>query len=260
MRSQWEIYDLMLDYSSTDKAVEEVLIGVNWTLCHAGGMGLSRTLADRHWKRDWTGDLVRRPLCELAGWIRKWDRQHAAIGMASLNAALNSRTDLLDDAETLIKGRDAVGAIFQWFHPRMRGQRVMVVGEGDPGFPWDDAGLHFLPTHAGALSPRCEQQVSAAQWLFISDDCIADKTLPRLLELASDAKVVLFGAGVPWLREFREFGVDYLAGAQIDKAKELRLAIAEGAEPELVNGAIHYRITALDKAVPCYSDRRVAAG
>lgn len=239
------LYDLLLDRIVAATPVEEVLIGRHWTLCRAGGIGLGATPADGG-VRPWHGRLAGRSVHELTSWVRSWNRLQAAVGMAAINASLQGDgPGDMPPPVAVVKGRSAAGAVLDWFRPQLRGARTVVVGD-IPGLV-SAAGLDvtWLPGRGGALEPACEQALPQAEWVFVADHTLADKTLPRVLELAAGAKVVLMGPGVPWLPELSAFGIDYLAGIAFDEPGPLRHTIAEGGDLNALDAHLHYRIAAI---------------
>lgn len=96
-----EIYDLLLDSSKTDIPVEEILIGLTWTMCKAEGIGLCMSPGTPTRTLSWSGTLTNKAIAEVASWIHSWDSYQATVAMAAINAAINSRSSLLEKAEPL---------------------------------------------------------------------------------------------------------------------------------------------------------------
>jgi uncharacterized protein (DUF4213/DUF364 family) len=78
--------------------------------------------------------------------------------------------------------------------------------------------------------------------VFLTASAIANKTLPRLLELSRRAQVVLMGPSVPWLAEWADFGVDYLAGVRVRACDALWQVAAEGGGTRIFQEAVEYRV------------------
>lgn len=249
MSKPWALYDLLLDRVSAGGGVEEVTIGLTWTLCRAEGIGLAmspgvltRTLA-------WPGTLVGRDVAELATWVRSWDPHQAAVGMAAVNAAINHRSALMGDAAVLEPEGPGNLAVFEWFLPRLRGKRVVVVGRY-PGLEryaqqMDLTVLERNPGQGDLPDPACEYLLPEAEWVFLTASAIPNKTFPRLAQLARDANLVLSGPTVPWLPELADFGVDFLAGVQVTAPAVLRQTVAEGGGTRIFEQGVQYRIVDL---------------
>lgn len=253
MGARDELYDLLLDYSNLQIEVERVLLGLNWTLCQAGSSGIAETVGGGQWRSDSSVPLAGRTVAELSLWLRKWDRQQAAIGLAAINAAINSEADMVYREAALFRGSQALSNAMEWFVPHLYGHKVAVIAADNPfARVRERLDLTLLPGREGALHPAADVMLDKAQWVFVSGQSVADKTLPRVLELAADAKVVLYGPQVPWVEEWRNFGVDFLLGSQIDDQSGLYHTIAEGGIIDALPQAVSYRVCDLH-ALPALS-------
>lgn len=242
MNRHEELYDLLLDYAKLDCEVEQLLVGWNWTICRAGSVGISTTRPKGE-----AGDgmpLKGRSLAELALWLRKWDHHQASIGLAAVNTAINREADMVYREGGLFKGRQALQSSIDWFRPQISGEKVVVAGKAADYFKKGSVASLELPA---AIPPHAPHLLRKADWVFLPAETVADKTLPRLLELSADARVVLYGAETPWLDEWREFGVDYLVGSQIDDAELLTTLIAEGNGAQSMSEALSWRVIDLAK-------------
>lgn len=243
MNRHEELYDLLLDYSKLETEVEQLLVGWNWTVCRAGSVGMAVT---RPQSEPGEGlPLKGRSLAELALWLRKWDHHQASIGLAAVNSAINREADMVYREGGLFKGRQALQAGFEWFRPLVKGKRVVVAGNGAGYFKEGSVASLELPA---AIPPHAPHLLRKAEWVFLPAETVADKTLPRLLELSEEATVVLYGAETPWLDEWRDFGVDYLIGSQIDDADMLTTLIAEGNGAQSLSEALSWRVIDLTRA------------
>ena len=246
------IYELLLDYANLQIEVERVLVGLNWTLCQAGSLGVAETTGGGQWRSEIHTPLVGRPLAELSLWLRKWDRQQAAIGLAAVNAAINSEADMVYLEGALFRGRQALANALEWFVPRLHGHKVAIIGTVNPfARHHERLDLTHLPNSAGALHPATEVMLANAEWVFVDGQSVADKTLPRVLELAKDARIVLYGPQVPWLEEWQTFGVDFLIGSQIDSHTALYDTISEGGDINSLPQAVSYRVCDLAALQAC---------
>lgn len=237
------IYELLLDYANLEVEVERVLVGVNWTLCQAGDYGIAATIAGPGGGSEFDSPLAGRTLAELSLWLRKWDRQQASIGLAAVNAAVNGEADMVYHEGALFRGRFALRNALEWFVPSLCGRKVAVIGTNNPFVHCHElTEVTHLPNRDGGLHPATETVLERADWLFVDGQAVADKTLPRVLELTPKARTVLYGPQIPWLEEWRDFGIDYLLGSQIDHHDHLYSTIAEGGELRTLYQAISYRV------------------
>ena len=81
-----------------------------------------------------------------------------------------------------------------------------------------------------------------ADYVFVTASAIANKTLPRLLELSQRARVVLMGPSLPWLADWADFGVDYLAGVVVKDSAAVWETAAEGGGTRLFGAGVEYRL------------------
>lgn len=241
------LYEMLLDYADLIIPVEHLQVGIHWTLCQAGSLGVAATFVGH------SGSAVQHPLAgrslaELSRWLRHWDHRQAGIGLAAVNAAINREADMVYAEGALFKGPRAAQACFDWFLPLVQGQRCVVLGDKSPfSWPLSTDTCHLLPVYQGALPAEAEYLLPRADWVFIPAQTIADKTLPRILELAGDARCVLYGPETPWLDEWQDFGIDYLMGIQIDDAPLLRQQVAEAGDIAQLGQAISYRLVSLNR-------------
>ena len=78
--------------------------------------------------------------------------------------------------------------------------------------------------------------------MFITASSLANKTLPRLLDLAWGREVVLMGPSLPWVEQWRDFGVTHLAGVATCNNDVLWQVVAEGGGTRLFAEAVEYRL------------------
>lgn len=246
----WEVYERLLSAVNADEAIDEVLIGLTWTLCRtASGVGLAMSpgLATR--TLSWPGTLVGRSVAELANWLCDWDPYRATVGMAALNAAINTSSDLPQRALPIKAVGPSNLAVFEYFADQMVGQRVVVIGRY-PGLEsyvqrFDFTVLERQPGAQDLPDAASEYLLADADWVFITATTLINKTFPRLACLAGSARLVLMGPTVPWLYDLVEFGVDYLAGVQVNNVEKLRQTIAEGGGTRIFDTDLQYRVVDL---------------
>lgn len=248
----WSVYDLLLDrVAGADDPAEEVVMGLVWTLCRSPrGTGLAMTPAAAPRTLPWPGTLVGQPLADLAARLRDWDPHAASLGLAAVNAVINTPDNpLLARARPLVGAGPGNLAVFAHFLPLLGGRRVVVIGRY-PGLETLTAGADLVVLErqpgAGDLpDPACEYLLPEADWVFLTASSLANKTFPRLAELARNATTVLMGPGTPWLAELAEFGIDYLAGVQVTDPEQLRRTVAEGGGTRLFEGGAGYALAPL---------------
>jgi len=244
MNKPQRVYELLLDHATSDSIAEAVNIGLVWTLCKAGhcGLAMSPQLPTR--TLQWSGTLVGKSLRELCAWINEWDAYQATVGMAAINAAINSQ--VLPAGIGLTAGNLAV---FEYFLPQLIGKKVVVIGR----YPhieryaeqFDLKIIERQPTANDYPDSACEYLLADADWVFLTATSLINKTFPRLAELAQHASTVLIGSTTPWLTQLADFAIDYLAGVEIIDAEKLQQTIAEGGGVRIFETGVRYRVVDL---------------
>jgi uncharacterized protein len=242
------IYELLLDYASTDAEVSDVTIGLVWTVCKAQHMGLAMSPGTPTRTLLWPGTIVGKTLGELATWINDWEPYKATVGMAAINCSLNRYA--LPSGITLMPAADNANlVVFDYFLPQLQGKKVVVIGRY-PGIETyaEQFNLRIIerqPVANDYPDPACEFLLPEADWVFLTASSITNKTFSRLAELAQHATTVLMGPTVPWLPEIHEFGIDYLAGVEVIDPIKLTQTVEEGGGVRIFDHALRYRIVDL---------------
>lgn len=245
------IYELLLDYASNDTPINQINIGLVWTVCKAQHLGLAMSPGIPTRTLPWSGTLAGKTLSELAGWITEWEPYKATVAMAAINCSLN-RYELPAGITLLPTPENANLAVFEHFLPRLYGKKVVVVGRY-PGIEHyaeliDLRILERQPGHHDYPDSACEYILPDADWVFLTASSITNKTFPRLAELAQHAITVLMGPTVPWLPELHNFAINYLAGIEIIDPEKLYQTVAEGGGVRIFENAVRYRIVDLTPA------------
>lgn len=246
-----DLYDLLIERASSSAPVRRLLLGLNWSVAEVEACGLcfspteaSRTLA-------WPGTVAGRAAAEVVPWIRSPEPAEAAAGVAVINAALNHiENGCLGRARPLSgSGGPPHLRVFAHFKADVRGANVVVVGRY-PGLDalWDPRDYVCLERRSlpGTLPESAAEQVlPRADWVFLTASSLANHTLPRLLRLSRGARVVLMGPSVPWMAEWSDFGVHFLAGVAVRDAGALLQIAAEGGGTRIFDHAVEYRLIQL---------------
>ncbi len=251
MNNPQDIYDLLIDYGNKDTYVKEILIGLTWTLCEAEGIGLCMSPAIPTRTLSWSGTLVNKQIKELCLWLRSWNPYQATVAMAAINAIINTNSPLPQQAIVLPPSASANLAVFDYFIPQLRGKRVSVIGRY-PGLNRyeQDMTINVIelnPTGNDFPASASEYLLPESDWVFLTATSIPNKTFPRLVELSRQANLVLMGPTLPWLAEFAELGVNYLAGITVTNPRELRQTIAEGGGVRIFDTGVQYRLLELNQ-------------
>jgi uncharacterized protein (DUF4213/DUF364 family) len=244
------IYELLLDSCNSAARVDDLIIGLVWTLCRNSdkGVGLAMSPGLPTRTLSWPGSLKGKPLVDLAAWILQWDPYQATVAMAAINSCLNSRP-LPESVVVEHDGEQANLAVFDHFLLQLLGKNVVVIGH----YPGIERYQHLMqlcviekqPSGGDLPDAAAEFLLPNAEWVFLTASSIPNKSFPRLAELAENAKTVLMGPTVPWLPQLHEFGIDYLAGIEITDAEDLYHTAAQGGGVRIFSHGLRYRIAEL---------------
>ena len=241
-----KIYRCLLEkLSDIDKPAEKIIIGLTWTLAKFGNSyGLAMSPGYKSRTLPWSGDLCKRPIGEIAHWVKSWNGFESSVGMACINAAINAESEILQLAESVVATDSGNLSVFEHFLPKMKGKKVVVVGRY-PGLEKIEKQLDLIvlernPGENDLPDPACEYVIPDADWVFLSATSIINKTFPRLAELSLNANLVLMGPSLPWIEQLSEFGVDYLAGVRVVDDISLLSTVMEGGGVRLFDRAVEY--------------------
>lgn len=242
-----DIYAQLLAGVPESAVIKRVLLGLSWSAVEVDGYGVGLCFSPLQVARtlSWPGTLAGRKACDLGSWINHWDAAEAVIGQATINAVLNHASPLSDSAQLLSAPQwPAHLQVFGHFAPQLTGQNVVVIGH----YPGLEKFCELFRYTCIERNPRpgdlpdtaAEYLLPEADWVFITATSLANKTLPRLLQLAADATVVLMGPSLPWAAKWQDYGVDYLAGIRIMDEQALWQVIAEGGGTRLFDRVVRY--------------------
>jgi len=253
MVREMDLYGLLEERAKQAPAAfaDEVLLGLSWTLARVGAeVGLCFAPGSAPRTLEFPGTLRGRPAVELAAWLRSDDPHQAAVGGAVTNALIQSTSSCVAAAQLLQEPAPQHLQVFAHFRKRCEGSRIVVIGKY-PGLDelWADVPYDCIERrNYSDVQPEsaAEHLLPRADWVFLTGSSISNKTLPKLLALSAGAQVVLMGPSVPWLREFADFGVDYLAGVCATSAERLSDVVGEGGGTQIfATGAVRYHALAL---------------
>jgi uncharacterized protein len=246
----WDLYDRLIARARSAEPVRRLMLGLNWTIAQVQASGLCFSPVDPPRTMSFPGTLTGRGAQELVPWIRSFDPCEAAIGCALINAVVNDHANrCILSAESLVSSVPPHLRVFAKFGTEIQGANVVVVGRY-PGLEelWRGRDYTCLERRGsvGTLpDTAAEYLLPQADWVFLTASALANKTLPRLLELSRSAKVVLMGPSLPWIEEWADFGVDFLAGVAIRDAEKLEQIVAEGGGTRIFESAVEYRLLRL---------------
>ncbi|MCG8611906.1 MAG: DUF364 domain-containing protein [Pseudomonadales bacterium] len=254
-----------------NKKIDFVCIGTTWILIQVeGGTGVAMNLSPASRTVEWSGTLQGRPCMEIIEWVYSWNHLQSGIGLACINALLNGpENPLCQNANpNLVPGGAGSGgkrlngaegltgqgnlSVFDYFSPQLSGARIVVIGRY-PGLQVSLSGLDYVVLERESTvddlpDTAAEYLIPKADWLFLTATALINKSLPRLIEIASRSSnltTVLMGPSMPWSGLWRNLGIDYLAGVGITDPAALKHTILQGGGMRIFEGGVHYRLNRL---------------
>lgn len=246
----WELYERLIEPIPDDVPVDEILVGTSCTMVRAGGAAGAaanqrlesrpRILGEGEWEQELTWR-------QAASLINSWNFLEAGIGAAAINAYYN-RKDVLMNGIAAYEGVKILESCDTFAAPGdgLAGKKVATIGHFHYAERYlKKAGELFVlerdPREGDYPDTACEYILPGMDYIYITGFTLVNKTLPRLLELGKNARVVLVGPSVPMAPVLFEFGVRELAGTLItDTAKTERL-VRFGSHRAVVRSGIPVR-------------------
>jgi uncharacterized protein (DUF4213/DUF364 family) len=236
----WEIYDELIAEVPTDLRVIECLVGMHWTLIRskATGMALTPSGPKQYGKQGSSiisgiGEhIAGMSVRKLAEYVKSWNPYEATLGLAAINSAFNSPQQVEALSGYPVSNQPQVSA-FVYYGNLVRDKKVAVVGH----FPdLDELSklcrltiLERNPGEGDLPDPACEYVLPSQDYAFITGTALINKTLPRLLELSSNAYTFLVGPSTPFAPLLFHHGIRTLAGTVVVEAESVWQAAKDGA-------------------------------
>lgn len=245
-------YNFIRQAAQIDGTIEQVQIGLTWTSCKARvqgriSCGFAMSPAEKTRLLSWPGTLAGKSIQDLSGQLLSWDNFEATIALAACNAAINcADNSLMQAAKPLPCSEHPHLAVFNYFRPWLVGQKVVIIGR----YPHMDKVLKGIDYQVLERAPQqddlpdsaAEFLLPTADWVFITSTSIINKTFPRLSELSKNAVSVLMGPSTPWLGQFSQCDIDFLAGVvPVNTEKAVQIA-AEGGGIALFGEGVGYAL------------------
>jgi uncharacterized protein (DUF4213/DUF364 family) len=232
----WELYDELIAAVPEEVRVEECVAGLNWFLVRSIGTGVAMRLGEIDEPIREAGNIAGMRLRDLAGWIKSWNWYEAALGLAAINSALNASHVVAKNSGLLLDESEPRD-VFTSQLDELRGKRVAVVGhfrhlECLAGI-CELSILERNPVEGDLPDPACEYILGEQDVVFITATTLINKTMPRLLELSRNARVVVAGPTTPLHPLLFDHGAHLLGGLIIEDEHTARQIVAEGGHKTL---------------------------
>jgi uncharacterized protein (DUF4213/DUF364 family) len=210
----WALYDALVEGIPPSRRVDEILRGNHWTMVRSGdAVGLAMTVHEETRPAGLPSPGAGMALRELAAAAKSWNFAEASLGMAAINAYWNS-AEHPAVARALERGETEA---FSAWRDRVRGKKAAVIGhfprlEEKLGEICELSILEKRPLPGDYPDSACEFLLPMQDFVFATGVTLTNKTLPRLLELARRAGIILTGPSVPLAPLLFDWGVRDLQG------------------------------------------------
>ena len=241
--NKWEMYDRLIEAIPEDIVVEDYCVGCAWTIVKAGGYnGVALTVRQRAGSPHNDVKIIGEPLKKVAELVKSWYFLEASIGLAAINAYYNN-SKRVGEMSLLEEGADGddKGDAFKVFGEAVAGKKVAVIGH----FPYIEKRLKPIcdlsilerdPQRGDCPDSSCEYILPEQDYVFITGMTLTNKTLPRLLELCSNAKVCVVGPSAPLSKILGDYGVYCVSGFCATDSEVIAESIRRGVKQEIFKG------------------------
>jgi len=232
----WRLYDELIAAVPEESAVSACLAGLSWFLVRSEGTGVAMNPQDSVATISRAGRIAGMKTRDLARWIKSWNFSEAAMGLAAINSALNPPEIARRNCNGLLD-ETANQDVFTCLLDELRGKRVAVVGHFmNLERVADVCELSILerrPQTGDLPDPACEYMLREQDIVIMTATTLINKTLPRLLELSRNARIVLAGPSTPLSPLLFRYGIEFLGGLLVHDQESVWRVVQEGGQREL---------------------------
>ncbi|MEG2441119.1 MAG: DUF364 domain-containing protein [Acetivibrio sp.] len=221
----WKLYDDLLRPIPKDKIVDEIIVGIHWTMVRIGEkIGVAATNSLESIPRRENQD---KSWYAVASLIKSWNFLEAGIGMAAINAFYNNQEQL--NHMTLLPSED----IFLLHQQAFESKKVAIIGhfKFTEKYIKNNKNTFILEreTREGDYpDSACEYILPGMDYVFITGCTLVNKTLPRLLDLSKNAKIIMAGPSVPAASALFQYGVSEIGSTIFEKEDGVKALILQG--------------------------------
>ncbi len=233
----WKLYDELIEKIPEQLTVERFVIGKYRTAVYAAGyVGLASTVHNYDGNMVQAEKHVGKNLRQMASLIKSWDFTEASLGLAALNSYYN-RLETLEahvNSELLIR-TDADA--FDYYENIVEGKKVAVIGhflslDSKMKKAASLAVIEREPKEGDFPDTAAEYLLPDRDFVFITAMTLQNKTLPLLLELSKNARIILMGPSLVMSESLFKYGVETLSGFCVTNPVEAFASVEKGANKE----------------------------
>ncbi len=227
-----DYYDILISGIPAELYVERIIHGRSWIAAELSGGRYGIALHDTLQSRErMLPALEGLPAREAAGAVRSWNLLEASEAMAVINAFYNTPERLrelgalCDYDKSCTKGMET------------EGKKIALIGHMSlqPDALRGASEVYIIersPKSGDYPDSACEYLLPSCDIVIITASAAINKTLPRLLELSKNARVVIIGPTTPMCPELKALGIARLSGMVVrDKAAFERWTLEKSGSP-----------------------------
>lgn len=235
----WDLYDALIEAVPASATAEHCICGINWFAVRSLGVGISMSQGQGTPSMPRAGQYAGMALRDLAALSKSWNFHEASLGVAALNSALNGPATVAKAFARPIESMESNNC-FHHLREDFRGKKVTVVGHFRDLDPLREICemtiLERNPQPGDTPDPACEYVLPGQDIVVITAVTLINKTLPRLLQLAKGARIVLTGPTTPLTPILFDFGIEMLAGLVVEDEPLVLRTVQEGGQHQLFAG------------------------
>lgn len=208
----WDLYDSLIDPIPAEIEVLDVVCGLTWTAVRnsKGDIGLALT-TNLQTRPLISREYIGLPLRTVAGFVKSWNLLEAGIGMAAINSYYNTTARLIELNSFQNDTR------FCTFDIPIKDKNIAMIGHlRYPEELFSEAKSFYIlernPGTGDYPDSACEYYLPDCDLVIITGSAFVNKTMPRLLQLALRADIIITGPSTPMAPQLLEFGVRRVAG------------------------------------------------
>jgi uncharacterized protein (DUF4213/DUF364 family) len=229
------IQELLSTLPTEPVAVQNVVIGLHWTLVCSKTCGLASTLTTEgphgHSKIQGSGALHHKSAQELAQWALSDNMLEASVGMAAINSLIEIDEDQFID----LNAADVIA-------DKANDKNLVVIGH----FPFVDR-IRTLAHNCWVIEKKpygddfpeeaAAEFIPQADVVAITGTALINHSMEKLLSFCQPKSLVLvLGPSTPLSSILFNYGVHILSGARINDKQAAILTIQQGASLPQVQG------------------------
>jgi len=242
MTNPWKLYDDLIAAVPEDSQVSACLAGLSWFLVRSQGVGVAMRPREDAEGFSKAGKLAGMKTREVAAGIKSWNLYEAALGLAAINSVLNAPDTMRRNCGLLLD-ETSDADVFACLLEELRGKRVAVVGHfynlERVAAVCDLSILERRPEPGDLPDPACEYILPEQDVVIMTATTLINKTMPRLLELSRNARVVVAGPSTPLTPILLEHGIEILGGLMVEDEDRVWKTVGEGGQRQLFTSGSH---------------------